>query len=1309
VSRLSEASEEFNFSQNIAPVPSVTISNTWALASDNTPDLSPTRRSRFNNSPLIGISGYFSKTAQFGPAYSKNLDVSTTKFRIQYKVDDDDWRPVTRAVLRQKLVTDTIAYRVDDLINRSVTVSLTGEYNNIVPTTPEIGTSQEPIVFYIPQDQGNGNAFTESNKVQVKITIVDTANMWAGVNSSPKESEKIQLINRINTYSFIGGTPALVVANSVKSLEPWNSQNDAYYDSDNGVLHVKVNDSIIQAPKSNVKADSNNIIQELDQGWKIVNTGVNTNGAIQGRLPKVNLYSYGNVVPAAQQNPSNSFTLSQINGMGAYAVIDQHQGALEYPFFVVYTTPSGSNNRASWYKSSLLYAPSLSGNTTTDSSRAGPTLLYTGTDNLNFFPEIPSNRRVKMVINLQFSDTNGNYDDTEKVNLVTVQTSSNANTSQTGSFNFTISETGLSSSSSVLRSLTMRFTTNLVLNIPVVWDSIHAHSVNVNYHYNQDPPKPLTFNYADLPAIQGQRYLSLFVKPTSATTLSYTVAYIVNNTNLSTTPKTTQGLTSQLQNVDNRYFPVSSDYTVTDAAYKTFNTHAQSSISFKLVLDPDSKNRLDGVNVYFESPTIGTGEGKNGSNIKKVRIGSYTVDFDGSVPLLNTSGQNLLVIDAVAQGTNLSWGDYDMANITFEAFRDARVISTNAPYKSTSSRSNPVSSDFYVESGTQSTFGTPNRNPIWNVPVLTRPSADASVGNVYVLSGGVINIVDGPAHHVITWPTAKDTNNVSFTYDLAFLKNGADIPPGNGNSYENQGGNSYVIPIDPDNVAKYTIEVRKVFNGSTDQPELSQPDILEFYSVKVETSGMNLSVQNPSNTSSVTLSWNAPAITGNSIIVGGSELALASHVIYLQYVKYRTTSSGTNFSGEYSRLYSSGPAIEGPSLYTLPNTTLGTLYEFIMYIEARVKYTLNNAVQDIKSEPHNVPFTPQTPTYQSQYIVSTVPSVAPLPHSTPVLTQTSPNNPTLLLDLDAKGLEYEGFVSTVVILTQDGTAEKPEGEQALLIFPNPNNNEYNTNRNPAFSFANNVTGVSGAGAIAGDTRLAGGDSATSTPINVSPSVLSTQDSNNNYKLTIGTTNPSFEAGTWINSNVAQLGGVGAPKLSGSSNNIDSDSSNAWSFSEATWVSTVINSNGTRTATYTGGFLTSNNFTGPVTIRTTYGVNANEIPNTDIRFSIIDNTENPVVIFSSITSLDSLVVNAANKTIRGTIPVRYGLSTLEMPSTANSGFVSGYPVNYMVILTTRRGTDIGVGEFTYQADPQVSNVQIVTENGQHWVQFNISNA
>ena len=235
-----------------------------------------------------------------------------------------------------------------------------------------------------------------------------------------------------------------------------------------------------------------------------------------------------------------------------------------------------------------------------------------------------------------------------------------------------------------------------------------------------------------------------------------------------------------------------------------------------------------------------------------------------------------------------------------------------------------------------------------------------------------------------------------------------------------------------------------------------------------------------------------------------------------------------------------------------------------MYIEAQVNFTVNGVVSLTESIPQPVLLTPVT--QASRYRVSTIPSIT-LPHSTPVLVQGS-SNPTLLLNLNATGLENEGFVSVVVILTQDGTASKPEGEQALLIFPDPNTTH-------PFSFPNTLPLTGGAGA--GDLRLAGGESATSAPKNVAPSVLSTQS--NSYTLTIGNTN-----------------------------------------SEG----------------------------------------------------------------------------------------RYSLSTLTMPTTANSGFIATVPINYMVILTTRRGTDIAVGEFTYITTlPAVQNVGITTSVVDGVTQYNVN--
>lgn len=1191
--RESESFTNITFSQNIAPVISLTIANTWELATTNDPS---TSQSRFLDSPEFGVSGHFKKTAQFGHQtgtnyYSKHLDTADTKFKLEYQLNTDNsdtWRTVTRAILIQRgsnqLLEDAVI-----AAKQSTTYNSSGLYNNVVSNSQVLGTSQPEMVFYIPQvqaDSGSVKAFDESNQIKVKVTIIDNALLWEPVNGSTepsftysnqkeKVSDNLFIIRRIESYNYTVGAAS----------EPWNSQYKAHYDISTNLLHIDVNDTIVTTNKSNVTSNSNSIIQELDQGWKIVNTGVGTNGAVAGSLPKVNLYFYGNSVAAGSQNSSNSFTVSQINDMGA--IIDQHAGAKEYPFFIVYTTPTGSGDKESWYKSKLFYAPQSSGDTI-DSSKVGLTLLYTGTDDTTFRPEIPAHRRVRCSLlppDGVLTNANPGYA-TERVNLVSLHTSSNASTSQAGSFNFTLQEAGLMTNSPVLSLLVMRFTKKLALNIPVNWKSIYAHSVSVSYRYtNTEAYNTMTFNHE--PTLTTPQHVTIYLDPTLGTTVDYKIFYSITNKNRAVNGSvTTEGVfhphpssaaaapakpdTSPAL-FDNQFFPESSDYTVTNSIYKTFNNgdlqqNGESSITFDLSFNIDPENRMDGVNVYFESLDSDTG-----SNITKVRIGSYTTAGTKTITLIevtDVSGVHLKVIDVsgATVDSGLLWGKYDSANISFEAFRDARVISDDASYNPVSDASVPVPSGFYVESGGQSTFGTPDSNPIWNVPVLTPPNEDASGENIYELSGGVINI-DSPSNHYITWPTANDANGEPFTYDIVVTSDAS----GGIVDQQNLTGPSYVLPIDLDTPDRYVIEIRKVFNGLTTQRERSAIDVIVFHSVKVDTSNMAVSVVNPSNTSSVTLSWEQAVITGDSVVVSNNsvidEPASFANNIYAHHIMYRIDSSG-----DYLRL-GSGNLIENssPTLYTLPNTNLGTLYDFVMYVEAQVKYTLNGVVSLTKSSPFDVPLAPVTPTTASTYIVSTIPSII-LPHSTPVLMQGS-QNPTLLLNLNANGLEDEGFISVVVILTQDGTPAKPEGEQVLLIFPDSSNNLY------PFSFPNTVDGSSGSGP--NDPRLAGGDSAISAPRNLTPSVLSTDPSNNTYTLTIGTP--------------AELNG------------------------------------------------------------------------------------------------------------------RYGLSTLQMPLTSQTNFVNNLPVNYMVILTTRRGTDIGVGEFTYQAIPSVSGVSVTTTNGQYYVNFTLTPA
>ena len=97
------------------------------------------------------------------------------------------------------------------------------------------------------------------------------------------------------------------------------------------------------------------------------------------------------------------------------------------------------------------------------------------------------------------------------------------------------------------------------------------------------------------------------------------------------------------------------------------------------------------------------------------------------------------------------------------------------------------------------------------------------------------------------------------------------------------------------------------------------------------------------------------------------------------------------------------------------------------------------------------------------------------------------------LGLDANGLEDEGFISVLVILGQDGTQTKIEGEGVLLLFPD-------TGANFDISSANLLGGL---GSLPGDARLAANESYTTIPYNISSGQSTMSTGSGDYVLTIG--------------------------------------------------------------------------------------------------------------------------------------------------------------------------------------------------------------
>jgi hypothetical protein len=851
--RVSAEFKDLKGSQDAVSLSSVTISNSWALATNNNPSTSGLTAAEFAASPNVGISGYFKKTPQFnGGSTINHLDIATTKFRIEYQVDNGSWTDVQKAVLLQRSSTDASREAAVIRINAEtpVTSSGDGKFDNVIGSGP--GHLQLEMIFFIPQQQvtGGSYAFTESNLVKVRISIIDPTNMWASANggtTDPRESNSIQLINRINNYEFADG----------QSSEPFN----------------------------------------------------------------------------------------------------------------------------------------------------------------------------------------------------------------------TLSQEGY-----------------LFLNIPVDWKSIHAHSVKVGYKYvSGDDYSYQTFTYDPTTTI------SFEVDPTTGTTLYYSIAYIVKNVNISPTA-TTQGITIE-KSVANKSFPSSSDYSITNTSYTTFNTGGKSSINFDLAFTAASTSRIDGINVYFTSPNS-----TQGANVDKTRVATFTASQGGTnktIQLLYygsssstinyaTTGNYTLLNTINASGaidtsSYTIWPDFDLANISFEAFRDRRVTSTGASYGTTN----------YVESGSSDFDRT-----IWNVPVMNSPRWNGPI----TLEGGVRNSSTATK---LSWMQVHDSNDVDFTYDFTMMKddNSASLI----HDYTGSAAlvaSEQILTIDTANNAKYNITLASCFNPGTtgSMREVSaHPDTIEFHTIHVDVSGINISVQNPSNTTKVNLSFNDAVVSGDSVTAGVMGSSSFNTNIAEQHVMF----TSTNPTRALTRLVPTNNVIErivSPATtkeFLLPSdSSLAQKFSFFMRLKALIKYKVTKYTNTTPTTSttevlttSSVEIADQTDTDDnSQYIVSSTPSIGSTFTTTPDPVDESP---TLNFLLDANGLEEEGFTSCVVILAQDGTESKPDGEAVVLVFPDTG---------ASTNFSNDVAGH---GAAPLDARLTSGESFTTTPKTITGAVYGSH--NADYTLTIGDT------------------------------------------------------------------------------------------------------------------------------------------------------------------------------------------------------------
>jgi hypothetical protein len=1056
------------FKQGVAPVLSLTSGNTWMMVCNNNPS---SDAAKFNLSPLLGISGHFKKNDQFASGYSKNLDTSSTKFLLQYKIGDGDLTNVVRAALIQRGSEAIEQTMVDAMATLSIKNGVNGKFNNVVGPSNTRGSQQNQLVFYIPNVQGD-DTFAEPNNVTISVTIVDEANLWLDPsdntidNVSLDVTNNVIMVNKIPTYSYTS-------ANAGSPIEPFIANVDISYN----LVSVLNNNVLSTVNETNIIADSADIITQTARGWTVVNpAAIGT----PPKFPKVNLYYYN-------KDMSEDFTMGQVNqssDLGMWCVINQNTNAKLYPFFIAYTQTTASGNAASWYKSKILYSPLASSN----AAQPGLTLLYTGVDDGSLYAgDIPTSRRVRLVLDAAYSAPsvpNANLS-TEVVNLVSIGTPSNVSETNAGDFDFTLLYAGVIRNGSYTTTL---FTDPLLkVNIPV--DNSFSSYFNSSIVNNLNTPSG-----GFVIENSSSTSTSMFVLPV-LTQSKYNVQYSIKNPNNNNA--IVKGLVSADSTVSTLNEPQLTDFTVANFGYKTVNSvDAKSSIVFDLTLAPYDLDRIDGVHVYFTSDS--------NSSINKVKIGTFKASQSVEINLLNTNSNTL------AFGNNLTWNPYTSATITFVPFRDNRVDSASAK--------------------DENVFATWTAPTVWNIPKIDKPSVSGDI----TLTGGVVNSSDNTVIEWVNDTGAAYSYPVSFSYTLTMAQDSGSDTPVTTVTTDGSAA-SAILSIAANSTNAYSLVLKKVFQGQS-----SEADTITFNSVKVNTSVMDISVLNPSNLTSVKVSWVDLAIG-----ISGADSSFTNNVASLCM-----TDNGTRLDNSVN-----AATIETSNRSYSLTQPVGTTLKLQLKVTAWVQYFVNDD-DSVNSSAVSLPLSPFT-----KYTISTIPIVSLSSAGSTVLIPNS-TAPSLLLNLNANGLEEEGFISIVVILTQDGTDVKPAGQEVLLQFPSP----------PAYS----------------------------SPYSF-PNILNNP----------GNTTTSLVGGE--SSTVAPLGQFG-----------------------------------------THVFDTTNQYT----------------------------------------------LNIGSAGASG----RYGLSSLTFPTV--SGFVNGQESNVMVVLTSRRGTDIMVGSFTFVTPPVASNVSVSTQNGTYVLTFTV---
>lgn len=1030
-SRSSVWSHNVVFSQGIEPLIDLTLYNAWVAIAKDNPELIT------ENVPNLAIIASVRKTSQFNSEIgTDNLDVPGTTFKLQVKIGETGvWTDVEQASYAQvATISGGVNANIRNAANAAVfSTPLVNLSDGKIGLPPTLGGvgTSQPPVYIYIPYNLNYPFPTSSN-----TPVYFRASIYAG----PDNSSYTPPFSTPTTSSiYMQAKPDVYTHDRngepvVDVIAPFTSTSTVPVNN-NGVLTTLLDKDIV--------ADSNfAMITKTTEGWliKADGTTITKYPGYTGAQPlnKVNLYYYNKTTSGV------SIKVADVNqGVGLYTLFDFNEGATNYPFINAYTEfipggAVGTVNKASWYNEAYVWVvnvPTLP----SDQSVYGRTLIYTGSTPPS---PLPPGVEPWRCLKASLSTVNPRYfplvDPRARTPIFLAAVSTDSGAPQ--KVNFNMAAAGISGPD---YNWIVNFGLTYSAGVTSVGDDpnligVKLTHVNAITGVHGRSAMYTKYNYADLVSSP------LKLVGLAGNSNSYQVQKVYRDVN--TPGSFVVGQSSPVYTYNHNGIPTVEDFTVTplsvnppgttllnNVGYTSYNSNGASTISFNLDLDNARDYiRIDGVQLFFESSE---------SNISKTKIAVLRTSGDQNLPLLGPSG--------LVSSIGLNWNDYTSGTVTFTAFRDARAISATAEdvLASNSSISN---------------------EPVYNIPVIPRPSVDGEV----LLSGGIICNSSTLYTTSLNW-TRDASPRFGYKVTLTNLTaNGSPITMINNSSL-----NSAVLSVDDASIYTYRATIEKTFFN-----QASVSENIEFSTAIVNTSGMVVNVLPPSSNTSLTVSW--VSYTSQSGNAPGQVVPQSpANIIYMALVD--TSNS------PYVRINPNGSAVESTSgTYSITQYNLGTVLNLGVAVRATVNYFLNGNSSPLQSVYTALNMTPTI----TKYTVSTVPNVSLSSATSTVLIQGS-SDPSLLLNLDARGLEVEGFISLVVILTQDGTPINPGGNEVILQFPsNP------TSSNP-FSFVNIVGGPG-----SGNANLVGGKSVSVAPLTIAPTGLSNQSGN--YTLKIGSVNAS---------------------------------------------------------------------------------------------------------------------------------------------------------------------------------------------------------